>query len=340
MREISKILIKAPNWLGDCVFAAPAAGKLKADHPAARISVLAKDSLAPFWELVPGVDAVIGYEKRRGWAGLRAAAATVAGLRRERYDLAVIFPRSFSSALWCFTAGIAERRGYAAEGRRLLLNRVVEPKTDYRQTPRVDYYYALVGDPGKDRPRPRLEIPEREIEEARDQLRRLVGSDRIENPVGLHPGGYYGSAKRWPVEHFSRLARRLARSGRTVLVFGGQGDRETAGKIVSGAPSGVWSLAGETGLKRLAALLKLCRVVVANDSGPLHLAAAVETAVVGLFGSTNPVATGPRGKAVRVIYRGLPCSPCLLRTCPKGLECMVSIGVEEVMAAVEELWNS
>jgi len=201
----------------------------------------------------------------------------------------------------------------------------------------VDYYYRIVEE--GEAPPPRLEVGDKPREDARRLLAEVTGGREGTPLVGLHPQSSYGPAKCWPRENHARLARRLVREkGARVLVFGGEGEREAARQLASSAGEGVFSLAGETDLPLLAALVRLCRLVVANDSGPLHLAAAVGTPVIGLFGSTDPRATGPRGRRVRVIYKNVSCSPCLLRVCPTDLRCLTRITPEEVMAAAEELW--
>jgi len=178
------------------------------------------------------------------------------------------------------------------------------------------------------------------IGRAKELLLRVIEDDRDRLIIGFHPRSSYGPAKCWPGQSFSRLAELLAKKhGATVLLFGSEKERGLLEQIAADAGDGVVNLAGRTDLKESAGLLSLCRVFVANDSGPLHLAAALEVPVIGLYGSTDPEATGPRGKRVSVIYKNVECSPCLLRECPTDFKCMESITPEEVMAEIIFLLN-
>ncbi len=339
--QVREILARVPNWVGDCIFAIPAVQRLKREFPSARLTVLVARWLVPIWELVEGVDEIIPFELRGGIRDLPGKRRLVSQLRDRNFDLAVIFPRSFESALWIHRAGVPRRWGYKAGARSFLLTRPVRSDQDYRQAPRIDYYYRLLdGGRSKEPPVPaRLAIPPAVRRQALDLLS-AEGIDPDKRPlVGFHPRASYGPAKCWPAAKFSRLAGKLTRRRKAiVLLFGSGRERQLLEEIVAGAGKDTVNLAGRTDLKTLAALLSLCRVVVANDSGPLHLAAALGVPVVGLYGSTDPVATGPRGARTRVIYKGISCSPCLYRVCPRDFACMERITPEEVLTAVEELW--
>lgn len=336
-----KILIKAPNWVGDNVFTLSAVQALKKRFPRARLTVLVRAGIASLWELAEGVDGVIAYDLRGGGKDLSGKIKLIGKLRRAGFDLAVIFPRSFESALWPWLARIPHRWGYSAQGRGWLLTRRSRSGRGYRATHRVDYYYQLVEEGRVEAPYPRLEIKDALLEAARRLLVGVTGREELPPLVGLHPGSSYGSAKCWPGENYVDLARRLKREkGALVLIFGGPGERAEARRLAAAAGEGAISLAGETDLPLLAALSRLCRLVVANDSGPLHLAAAAGTPVIGLFGSTDPRATGPRGRWVRVIYKNVACGPCFRRSCPTDLKCMTGITPQEVMAVAEELWEA
>lgn len=337
---IRSILVKAPNWVGDNVFTFPAVAAARSLFPGAGISVLVKRGIAPLWELVEGVREVIPYQVRGGARDLSAKAALVRSLRQKRFDLALIFPRSLESAIWVCLAGIPERWGYAEEGRSLLLTRRRECARGYRHTHRIDYYYRLVADLPEGTPAPlaRLSLPEGLRARAREALERATGRADWKRLYGLHPRASHGPAKCWPLESYGRLAAELSRGEESaVIVFGNAVEAELAGRVARGGGRRVFSLAGETDLKDLAGLIGLCRVFVANDTGPLHLAAALGVPVVGLFGSSDPEATAPRGDQARTIYKAVPCSPCLRRVCPTDFRCMTEITVEEVLSVVQEL---
>lgn len=338
--DIREILVRAPNWVGDNIFAVPAVQRLKREFPSARLTVLAARGVTPVWELAEGVDGVIPFELRGGFRDWGGKLRLIRRLREESFDLAVIFPRSFESALWIRLAGVPRILGYGENGRSLLLTRLARSDRGYRDTPRVDYYYRLLDGGGGEAAAPpaRLVISPELRRRALDLLGE-AGIDPGKRPLaGLHPRASYGPAKCWPPDNFARLARWLSeRKGAAVVLFGTAGERASLEEIAAG--SGAANLAGRTDLKTLAAAISLCRVVAANDSGPLHLAAALGVGAVGLYGSTDPGATGPRGEKVRVIYQGVECSPCLKRVCPRDFSCMTKITPEEVMAAVEEVWT-
>ncbi len=335
-----KILIRVPNWVGDNIFTLPAVHLLRETFPEAHMAVLVRRGLGPLWEIVPEIDEVITYDLNGGWRDLKRKWDLVRMLRRFRFDLAVVFPRSFESALWMRLAGIPERWGYAEEGRSLLLTRAVSSPRRYRDTPRIDYYYHLIDNAESDEPAPPalLKLSPELIDQAGKLLRSMVKDDGEELFIGFHPRSSYGPAKCWPGRKFSRLAELLVKKhGVTILLFGSENERDILQEIVENAGGGVLNLAGRTDLKESAALISLCRVFVANDSGPLHLAAALEVPVIGLYGSTDPRATGPRGKKVTVIYKAVDCSPCLLRKCPTDFKCMERITPEEVMDKINFL---
>ncbi len=334
----SNILIRVPNWVGDNIFTLPAAHLLRESFPDARIAVLVRRGLGSLWEIVPEIDEVITYEFKGGWRDLKQKWDLVKMLRHRQFDLAVVFPRSFESALWMRLAGIPARWGYAEEGRSLLLTRAVSSPRRYRDTPRVDYYYHLIdnGESDSSAPPAVIKLSPELIGQTEELLRNAGVHNRGDILVGFHPLSSYGPAKCWPGRKFSRLAEILVKNREAmVLLFGSENERELLQEIADAAGDGVINLAGKTDLKESAALISLCRVFVANDSGPLHLAAALEVPVIGLYGSTDPEATGPRGKKVRVIYKDVDCSPCLLRECPTDFKCMEEITPEEVMGEVE-----
>ncbi len=339
--RIRKILVRAPNWVGDNIFAVPAVQRLKREFPSARLTVLAARGVAPVWELAEGVDGVIPFELRGGPRDWRGKLRLIRRLREESFDRAVIFPRSFESALWIRLAGIPRTLGYGEKGRSFLLTRAARSDRGYRRTPRIDYYYRLLdGGEGEAQAPPARLVISAALRRRALELLEEAGIDPERRPLaGLHPRASYGPAKCWPPENFARLARWLSeRKGAAVLLFGTAGERDPLEEISAG--TGAVNLAGRTDLKTLAAVISLCRVLAANDSGPLHLAAALGVGAVGLYGSTDPAATGPRGEKVRVIYRKAECSPCLKRVCPRDFSCMTKITPEEVMAAVEEVWGS
>ena len=337
------ILARAPNWLGDNLFTFPAVQKIRKLFPEARITVCVKEGYASLWALVEEVDNVIPFDFRGGLKTLKAKRAFARKVREGGFDLVVIFPRSFESALWMRVAGVPRRWGYREDGRSLLLTHPVKPPHGYRKMHRMDYFYHLLDSQGGAEPAPPacLRISRELRNWAMDFVRSETGVTDFDRLVGLSPHSTGGFVKDWPVENMAALARTVVQEkGATVLLFGDHWEADYNRECVEEpAGAGVFNLGGKTDLKQLAAVMSLCRVYVANDSGPAHLAAALGVPLISMFGASDPEATAPRGEHVRVIFKGVPCSPCLKKECPSDFSCMTSITLEEVMALLRELWD-
>ncbi|MBI2901446.1 MAG: lipopolysaccharide heptosyltransferase II [Planctomycetes bacterium] len=315
-----RIVVKAPNWLGDAVMGLPALRSLRAMRPGARIAVLTKRGLADLYRCVTGADEVLPYDT---WLGAVRAV-------RGRFDVALLLPRSFSSALLAFTARIPRRIGYAGEGRSALLTDRVPRDPDLLRRHRVYYYHRLLsrlGTPPDPEP-PRLEVPEDARSWADERLPR--------GPlVAVNPGATYGAAKQWLPERFAEVGRRIAARARVVIV-GGPAEAALGARIAAEIPGAI-DLSGRTSVSQLAAALARCRLFVTNDTGPMHVADALGVPVVAIFGPTDPVTTPPFGRGHAIIRKELECSPCLKRTCPLGHHrCMKSIATDEVWEACRE----
>ena len=338
------ILLVSPNWLGDAVMALPAAADVRRQERTSRLAVSARSGVAELWSMVPGVDEVVTLRHGRGlerWAALREGAER---LRAIGADTAILLPHSLQSALTARRAGVSERWGYRRGLRGLLLTRAVPaPRGRVHQ---ADYYRQLVGAlgfPNGERV-PRLDVPPAVTAAARELLA-AEGWPPGVPLLGIAPGAAYGGAKRWPPERFAAVACALARShGLQPVIVGSAGDRGTAcaieaelGKIKSSGARPPLNLAGRTGLAQLAGVLATCAACVSNDSGAMHLAAAVGTPVVALFGATDERVTAPLAARARVLTADAWCRPCLLRECPLDHRCMLGLEAGAVATAVGEL---
>jgi heptosyltransferase II len=356
-RDPHRILVRGVNWLGDAVMTTPALLRLRERFPAAHITMFCPDKLKELWFHHPAVDQAIAFTGRgSAWTVGRA-------LRTLQFDLALVLPNSPRSAMEVFFAGIPQRIGLARPWRNFFLTQVVPPRTGAVKmqkrtevevkrlvaTPssassRTSYpasahqsheYLHLVAALGAN---PEPVLPQLVVKpEEIDAVKKKFGLETGSRPVfGLNPGAEYGPAKRWPPERFIMAAQEIQRqTGCAWLVFGGKGDMELAGGIA--AKLKAIDLSGRTSLRELMALLKLCRVLLTNDTGPMHIAAALGTPVVVPFGSTSPELTGPlSGSELRhqIIKSDAPCSPCFLRECPIDFRCMKGISNERVAAAV------
>jgi heptosyltransferase-2 len=320
--EPSRILVVGPAWVGDMVMAESLFALVKRRHPGARLDVLAPRWTLPLLPFMPEVDEGILLPFGHGELKLARRRQLGRALAARRYDLALVLPGSLKSALVPYWAGAAERRGYGGLLRRLLLTDTgAKP-----ELPQVESFAALIETAGEV-PRPRLVVPPAAIEKALADL----GLARPQAPLlAVAPGAEYGPAKRWPSRHFAALAAAKRAQGWEVWLFGSAGDREAAATI----PATV-DLVGRTGLDQAVALLSLADAVVSNDSGLMHVAAALDRPQVALFGPSDPTRTGPRNPAARVLRLGLDCSPCNKRVCPLGHHrCLEDLTPEQALAAL------
>lgn len=319
----ASFLVVAPNWLGDAVMALPAIADVRRAAPGLMLAVAARPSVAPLFQLVPGVSEVITLASRR-WFDLAA------DLRGRDFDTALLLPNSLRSAVIVARAGVPERWGYRTDWRRQLLTRAISPPSGLHQ---VEYYQQLVRALGfpSGPTEPQLPVPS----EARQAARALLlaaGWDGESPFVALAPGAAYGGAKRWPPDRFASLAADLARDGIRSVMIGSGADRATADEILA-CNARVIDLVGRTDLTELAGVLAAARTLVTNDSGAMHLAAAVGTSVTAVFGPTDERATRPLGDGHSIITAEAWCRPCMLRECPLDHRCMRGIDVAAVSRA-------
>ncbi len=361
-QHASRILVRGVNWLGDAVMTTPALLRLREKFPEAHIALLTPEKLAELWRHHPAVNEIISFR-----AG-ESIFAVGKKLREGKFDLALVLPNSVRSALEVFRAGIPRRVGYARPWRNFFLTQAVPPRAEavkmkkhsaaeIRELVRAagrqitpppsshhiyDYLNlaAALGANPEPLP-PQLHVHKLEV----------LGLDwslpQTGRPadcvIGLNPGAEYGPAKRWPVEKFAAVANELYRRIRCeFLILGGKNDVPLAEQLRALLPAPVENrhvvmLAGQTSLLDLMASLKICHVLLTNDTGPMHVAAALGTPVVVPFGSTSPELTGPGlpGDALHSLLKSdAPCSPCFLRECPIDFRCMNGISVERVVEAV------
>ena len=343
----ARLVIRAPNWLGDAVMALPALEAVRRAHADATVVLAARASVAPLFEEDTPVrpDAIVvvddGNEAQR--------------LRETGADAILLLPNSFGSAWRASRAGIAERWGYRAGGRGWMLTRAVRrPRGRVHQ---IEYYRALVRGIGMGGPPeggvlppeggnhtveqrsddvPRLAARPETLAKARALLRQH-GAPEGAPLVGFAPGAAYGHAKRWPPDRVARVIAGLRARGATAVLVGAAADRDTARAIESSLPQGtpVVDLVGRTTLRQLVGVTALCAAFVSNDSGAMHVAAALGVPLTAMFGPTDERVTAPeaRGRA-DIIVRDVFCRPCLLRECPIDHRCMKRIDVDTVLQSI------
>lgn len=330
MSESGVVVVIAPNWLGDAVMALPAVADLRRHFSANRLVVAARASVSGLFTLVPGIDSIVSAE--------------VSSIRGSGASTAVLFPNSFASAWLVKRSGVPERWGYSADLRRLILTRAIpRPRVPMHQS---EYYQHLVRALGiENGPRETaLTIPPDALGDARTLLTEH-GWKPERALVVLAPGAAYGKAKQWIPTHVVRLTTDLVRArGMTCALVGSGGDAPTIRAIRSAAPAecqpSILDLAGLTPLPVLAAVMRLARACVSNDSGAMHLAAAAGVPTVAIFGPTNERATAPLPRSqvtIEVLTNPVWCRPCMLRECPIDHRCMTGIEPGHVLAAIDRV---
>jgi heptosyltransferase-2 len=338
-----KILVRAPNWVGDAVMAIPALETIRRVRGGDEICILARPAVADLYSGQPFVDRILQYDFRgshRGWLGRERLASK---LRNEKFDIAVLLQNAFDAAWLAWRAGIPERVGYARDARGPLLTKEIRVPQE-GEIPRHEshYYLELLRRVGWIGASPaihpiRLLVSEAARAAAESALR---GAGARENAwrCAIAPGASYGAAKCWPPERFAHLADRLiTECSADVIFFGTPGEREIADRIRSSMKSRAISLVGETPMRDLAALFSSCSAFIGNDSGAMHVAAAAGLPVIGIFGPTDPAGTAPVTEQFTLIRETVSCSPCFLRRCPVDHRCMERIPVDSVFAAALRL---
>lgn len=312
----------------------PAMGQLRKAFPHAEIVVAANPTVAEMFSSHLDCDRIIIWDKKGRHNEVFRVVQFSRKLREEHFDLAVLFQNAFEAALLAWLAGIPRRMGYRTDGRTLLLNHGVAIGVDERRLHHSEYYLKMLRQAGIDAAvqQPRLYCSEEEMQWAQG---RLPGDDW----VAVNPGAAYGSAKRWLPERFAAVAERIGRElGGRIVLIGSRQDAAVGAQIASAISANHLNLVGQTDIRRLMALLARCRLLITNDSGPMHMAAALATPLVALFGPTDPVTTAPVTDRGIIVRHPVACAPCLKRHCPTDHRCMIAIGVDEVLDAARNLW--
>jgi heptosyltransferase-2 len=343
----SRLVVRAPNWLGDAVMALPALGAVRAAFPDTRIAIAAMASIAPIFEedtpadqdeLIPlgGADFVRAPARHQAGEGHGRPRKEVAALAAGKFDAVLLLPNSFRAAWIARSAGIPERWGYGANLRGWLLTRAIAKPKD-RHLHQSAYYRELARGLGIEVPEslPRLTVRAETASRAGALLARngVAGSTAV---VGFAPGAAGGHAKRWPPRRFAELVARVSKErGAVCVLVGAQADRDAAREIESSLPADVRpvNLIGRTDLRLLAGVLARCGAFVSNDSGAMHLAAAVGVPVAAIFGPTDDRVTAPLGDH-DVFVHPVFCRPCMLRDCPIDHRCIRGITTDAVFGAV------
>lgn len=316
------MVIRIPNWLGDALMATPVYYNLCKKE---KIYLFGPPSLVELFKAFPNTE-ILYYEKGNTKKNIKT-------LSPFKENIGLLLTNSFSSAWLFFRAGLRERWGYAKDLRSFLLTRAVKPPR--KKLHQRDYYLYLLNSLGLPDEFKDLFLPVKEefLEHAKKFLKPLKAKPFIV----LAPGAAYGPAKMWPKEYYKDLAKYLVKKGFAVLITGGMKEIEV-GEFIKSDLNEVYNLCGKTNLTEVAGIFSLAKAVISNDSGLMHLAAALKIPQVAIFGSTDPEKTGPLNEKAIVLKRNLSCSPCFKRTCKYGhYECLKSVFPEDVVKILEKL---
>jgi heptosyltransferase-2 len=336
-----RILVRGVNWVGDAVMSLPALAALINACPEAHIDVLARPWVAEIYAMQPGVRQVLIINERQQHKGLEGIINLGRQLKSGAYEWAVLLQNAFKAAFLAWAGNIPVRLGYNRDARRLLLTHPVPCPPALRRVHETAYYLnilhqaGLAPAPDPAGHMPCLHLSDEAKNKADDFLRRQKG----QRLLGLAPGAAFGPAKCWPAENFAASALRLARKyDMAVLIFGSvkeAGSAVIVKKGLEGIP--VFDLCGRTNLALALALLARLDLLLTNDSGLMHGAAALGTPTLAVFGSTNPLTTRPLGPNVKILRKDFACSPCLKPVCPRDMGCFKAVSPQEVVEAGEIL---
>jgi heptosyltransferase II len=336
---MNNILIRGTNWVGDSILTTPAVRALRQLYPQSKITLLIKFNLRELWKDNPDINEILIHPDKLSFG---AFISLVKQLRKKQFDLAVLFPNSFAAAITVFCAGIPNRVGYATEYRSFLLTKAVPISDIILHTHQVNYYLNLVRQLGEINIPPELVLKVGKTEQ--DYADTLFTGFNIPAgnlTIGINSGATFGSAKRWLVERYIDLGKRLiVEYSASLILFGSSQEVDYVNQIANkiNVPNSVFNLAGKNNLAQLSAGIAKCNLFITNDTGPMHIAAALKVPTIAIFGSTDLVTTSPYGDFPNLIVRKpMDCAPCLLRECPTDHKCMHAITVEDVFGAVKTL---
>jgi heptosyltransferase-2 len=327
-------MVRVTNWIGDAVMNTPALGGIRKAFPDAEIVVVANPLVAQLFEPHSCCDRVLVFDKNGPHRGLLGMLRFAARLRRERFDVAILFQKAIEAAIMAALAGIPKRLGYSTDTRGLLLTDKLKFTPEIIQQHQTRHYLHLLQLLGiaipVDEPQC-LCCSEEELSWADQQLGEGTW-------LAINPGAAYGSAKRWLPERFSQVADSLAQTNDfNVLLIGGSNERDLGREIEETMQREALNMVGATSVRQMVALLSRCTLMITNDSGPMHVGAALGVPIVAIFGSTDHTTTYPYGVRHKIVRKDFDCAPCLKRICPIDHRCMRAVEAADVITAAQQL---
>ena len=338
--EISRILIRATNWVGDVVMTLPALEAVRECFPNCTISVLAKPWVIPLFESHPMVNEVIPLNKRKDLlAGLLDTIKISQVIRRKGFDMAILFQNAFEAALIAYLSCIKKRVGFNTEHRGFLLSHPITKEYEKKGNHQVEYYLSILRNIGcKGESKDPVLFLSDEYKEKGLAILTNKGVQQQDILLGLSPGAIFGSAKRWPPDRFASIGDwAVGKWGAKLVILGSIKEIEICNEVSNRMKHPSINLSGKTDLGEAMGVINRCNLFISNDSGLMHVAAALKVPLVAVFGSTDPVATGPRGPASVIVQHRIDCAPCLKPDCHTDFRCMLDIKPEEVWDRLEAL---
>ena len=331
--DVRNIIVRGVNWVGDAVMTLPALDALGKAFPYSSITVLAKPWVMPVYASHPSVSSVMEYRKSPEFLkGIKDILKTGSSIKRSGFDMAFLFQNAIEAAFLSFVGRCRIRAGYDTDGRGFMLTHPVHRTKEILKEHQVEYYLNIIRELGfeAESKYPVIHLSKGSIAKAESLLNLKDGPF-----IGFSPGAIYGEAKQWPAERFARLGRVALESGARVVLFGSQSEKHICSAVNSLMNDKAIDLSARTDLGTAMALIKFCSAFISNDSGLMHVAAALDIPTVAIFGSTNTKTTSPKGLNVSVISKNVDCAPCLKKKCPTDFRCMTAIEPEEVWEAVK-----
>jgi heptosyltransferase-2 len=338
--KIRRILIRPSNWVGDVVMNIPAIEAVRENFPESTISVVARPWVTPLLENHPVVDQVLPIRKGGNHISRVSEIIRVAGrIRREEFDLAILLQNAFEAAFLTYLGGINLRVGYNTDWRGFLLSHAVIRDDEVLSLHQVEYYLYILRAMGWDARTtdPRVFVADSD-RKAIESVLTATGIGRDHTLIGLSPGAVFGPAKQWPAERFAAIGDWAAQRWEAkAVVMGSKGDQAICAEVDRLMKHDSLNLCARTTLGEVMALIERCHYFITNDSGLMHIGAALHVPMVAVFGSTDPIATGPRSRKARIVRHSVDCAPCLKPTCPSDHRCMLSIKPDDVWREMERL---
>jgi len=337
IKDPQNIIVRMPNWVGDLVMATSVLSDLKKAFPKAHLTVVVQEGILELLKEDKNIDELIYVKKSKNIFCKNENKDVISKLRKTKFDLGILLTNSFSSAYFFLKAGIKNTIGYKKDFRSLFIKYPI--KFIKKEVHQIDKYKNLL------RPlnievsntNPRLYFDLNEIKKTKELLFEK-GFKENNKLIGINPLAKYGIAKCWPIQNFEKVAKELAFDKNNFIVFtADNASKDLIDEICKNMPKNVISLAGLTSLRQLVCIINECDLFITNDSGPMHIASALNRPLIAIFGSTSQILTGPCNDKAIVINKKVDCSPCFRRNCPKDFKCMQQITTQEIMMKIKEL---